>query len=350
MGKHVNRRMRRSILCCSLTIVLTTLGTAIQAGADAAAVVVSCTSVTASVSSVDGGPADLQVSGRLCRPQGLQPRTVQLLVHGATYTKAVWDWPQNPATYSYVQDAVTAGYATFSVDRVGHGASTHPASGNVTIPNAATALHGVVTQLRNGTIAGFAFTKVVWVGHSLGAVIAYDYGGRYDDITAYLMIGSVHFLKQSWLNLIIASLTPTSPDPGYLTTTPGSRTGLFYYAPTADPAVIAQDEALKDTITNAEVNTALPLVTGVSAQSPTQGIDVPVMIAMGQFDNLVCGGPDGMTCTPTALLNLEQPYFPNAPSIGVTVVGNTGHMLSQHPSAPATHALLLVWIHTVAAP
>lgn len=346
----MNRRMR-GILCGSLIVELLAFGTVIPAGAEGAAVAaVSCTSVTASVSSVEGGPADLQIDGKLCRPQGQQPRTVQLLVHGATYTKAVWDWPQNPATYSYVQDAVGAGYATFSVDRMGHGVSTHPPSADVSIPNGATALHGIVTQLRSGIIAGWAFSKVIWVGHSLGAVLAYDYGGRYDDVTAYLMIGSVHFLKQSWLNLIIASLAPTGPDPGYLTTVPGSRSSLFYHAPTADPAVIAQDEAMKDTITGTEVNTALPLVTGVSSQSPTQGIDVPVMIAMGQYDNLVCGGPDGMTCTPTALLNLEQPFFASAPSITVMVVGNTGHMLSQHPSAPGSHALMIAWAYAVASP
>jgi pimeloyl-ACP methyl ester carboxylesterase len=316
-----------------------------------ASVVVVCSMITTRVPSVDGGPLDVKMGGTLCRPDFQpMPHTVQLLVHGATYTRAAWDWTQNPATYSYVQDAVNAGYATFAVDRLGHGESTHTAAGTLTVQAGSTALHGVVTQLRNGTIGGSAFSKVVWVGHSLGAVLGYDYGGRYTDIDAYVFSGSAHFIKQSWLNLITSSLQPADPTSGYLTTIPGTRASLFYNTATADPAVIAQDESLKDTITLAEVNSALPLVTGPAASSPTQNIHVPVLIPMGQFDNLVCGGPDGITCTATSIRNLELPYYTQAASVTAQVTASSGHNLSQHPSAPTAHTNIINWIHGVALP
>jgi pimeloyl-ACP methyl ester carboxylesterase len=309
-----------------------------------------CDSVTTLVPSVDNGPADVEMAGTLCYPSWRTPGTVQLLVHGATYTQTAWDWPQKPALYSYVRAAVTAGYATFSVDRLGHGHSAHPPSETVSLPAGATALHGIVTKLRAGNLGGRAFTKVVWVGHSLGAVTAYEYGGRYADIDAYALTGSIHFMKQSWLGLIQSNLQPAGPDPGYLTTVPGSRAQLFYFTPTADPTVIALDEATKDTVTGAEFQTGVPLVFVPAAQSPTQRIHVPVLVELGQHDNIVCDGPDGLTCTNTAIQQFEQPYFTNATRFDVAVIPGSGHLLSQHFTAPIAHLTLLKWAFEVAPP
>jgi hypothetical protein len=41
--------------------------------------------------------------------------------------------------------------------------------------------------------------------------------------------------------------------PGYLTSLPGTRESLFYNPATASPAVVATDEANKDTATAAEL-------------------------------------------------------------------------------------------------
>src|SRR6266540_3880575 len=139
----MNRRLR-NILSAS---VAAGLGLSLAAPAGAAVsptVVVVCSMITTRVPSVDGGPVDVKMGGTLCRPEGApMPHTVQLLVHGASYTRTVWDWTQNPATYSYVQDAVNAGYATFAVDRLGHGESTHTAANTLTVQAGSTALHGV---------------------------------------------------------------------------------------------------------------------------------------------------------------------------------------------------------------
>src|SRR5262249_16938746 len=121
------RRRPRTILPAFVAAGLA-LSTAAPAVASVSPnVVVVCSMLTIRVPSVDGGPLDWKMAGTLCHPENApMPHTVQLLVHGATYTRAVWDWPQNPSTYSYVQAAVNAGYATFAVDRLGHGESTHP--------------------------------------------------------------------------------------------------------------------------------------------------------------------------------------------------------------------------------
>jgi pimeloyl-ACP methyl ester carboxylesterase len=303
-----------------------------------------CQTVRVPVPSSLSGPADLEISGNLCYSGARVPDTVQLLVHGATYNSSVWDWSQNPQVYSYVHRATSVGYATFAVDRIGHGASSKPPSGTVSIPNGVAGLSEVVKLLRTGGIAGKTFKKVVWVGHSLGAVYAYQYGGQYSGIDAYVLTGSVHFMKPSWLELIQKSLQPAGPDQGYLTTIPGTRTDLFYYQPNADPAVIAQDEATKDTVTGAEVNSGLSLVFVPADQSPTKNIRVPVLVAMGEHDNLVCDDPDGIVCNTTNLANIEKPYFPNAPRLDFQVVAGSGHALSQHTTAVDAHINIQRWL------
>lgn len=309
---------------------------------------ISCTNVTLPVPSTENGPADVAVSGTLCRPTWQTPNTVQLLLHGGTYTRAFWDWQQQPDTYSYMRAAVRAGYATFAVDRVGHGASTKPASADVTLERGNTALHGVVGHLRSG-IVGIPFQRVVWVGHSISAVAGYDYGGRYDDIDAYVFTGSVHFMKPSFLGAITNSLMPAGPDAGYLTTTPGTRDDLFYRPSNADPLVIAQDEAMKDTLTNAEIVSGLALLNVAPASSPTQQITRPVSVFMGEFDNLVCGGSDGITCTKANVLAMEAPYFTNASRLDVATISGMGHS-HLHLNAPALYSAMLNWTRIVAPP
>jgi hypothetical protein len=46
--------------------------------------------------------------------------------------------------------------------------------------------------------------------------------------------------------------SPPAPPDGYVTTFPGSRLDDFYYALSADPAIVAADEAFKLTATSGE--------------------------------------------------------------------------------------------------
>lgn len=341
-------RLRRLSISLGIVPVLVALG-GLPANATAINAVI-CTQVNIPVSSVGTGPPDLNVAGTLCRPDWQVPDTVQLLVHGATYTRALWDWQQQPEIYSYVRPAVEAGYATLAVDRVGHGASTHPPSDSVNVSSGTTALHGVVTKLRAGAVGGIAFEKVLWIGHSMGAIHGWDYGGRYNDIDAYIFMADAHFLKQSWLNLIKDNVQSAGgPDPGYLRTIPGSKDDLFYRTSSANPAVIAQDEATTDTLTDGEVQQAVSLTLMPAAQSPTQQILVPVLVLMGEFDNLVCGPPDGITCTKANVLALELPYFTNSPRVEAITVSGNGHSML-HFNAPAANWAIINWARTVAPP
>ena len=203
-GGRLGHSLRRAAVVIAIVVIAPLLDTI----AGHASGGISCQTLTARVAIVAGGPAEHQLTGTLCRPSGSTPDTVQLLVHGATYNRTYWDWPVRSPYYSYVRAAVAAGYATFSVDRLGTGASGHPPSTQVTLRTGATALHGVVGQLRSGALGGSAFGHVVWIGHSFGSIYAWTYATLFAAIDAYVLTGQLHVTKPSWLGLAFSSLAP----------------------------------------------------------------------------------------------------------------------------------------------
>jgi hypothetical protein len=70
-----------------------------------------------------------------------------VLVPGLTYGASYWNFPVDPARYSYVRAATAAGYATLAIDRLGTGASDHPPAAQVTAMSEAFARHDVVDRL-----------------------------------------------------------------------------------------------------------------------------------------------------------------------------------------------------------
>ena len=71
-------------------------------------------------------------------------------------------------------------------------------------------------------------------------------------------------------------------DTGYLTTEPGTRETLFYDPATANPAVVALDEADKDTVTTGELDGMITMLAEPPAQQPSNQITVPVLVVAGR--------------------------------------------------------------------
>jgi hypothetical protein len=69
------------------------------------------------------------LDSRSCLPSSsnasLHSDTIQLLVHGASFNKIMWDFPYQPARYSWVQRMSDEGYPTIAVDLIGQSA-TYP--------------------------------------------------------------------------------------------------------------------------------------------------------------------------------------------------------------------------------
>jgi hypothetical protein len=65
--------------------------------------------------------ADYNISARICEPAPNVAAldTVQILAHGATFNKKMWDFPYKPETHSWTQRMTKAGYTTVAVDLLG---------------------------------------------------------------------------------------------------------------------------------------------------------------------------------------------------------------------------------------
>jgi pimeloyl-ACP methyl ester carboxylesterase len=330
----VCRRMAHNLLCVALVVGVVGLAPVRAAPGQRD---LQCIDTIVPVSLVDTGPITDQLPGTLCYKGDQVPMTVQLLVHGGTYDRHYWDWPVQNTTYSYVKFATDWGYATLAFDRIGNGQSTHPPGLEVNLTSNIATIHQVVQALRRGDLGRRPFPHVVYVGHSIGAQLAWKYVSVYQDVDAVIIGSTDHQPSVSGTQRVINGSYPAHQDPqfahagldnDYLTSKPGTHGDGFYNVNDADSAIIASDEQLKGTDTNGELSTILPL----KRTFVSQGIHVPTLLAMGEFDNIHCQA-DTIVCTPLNLYNQESPYYAADACLSVLVVKTMGHdmNLQLHP-------------------
>ena len=317
----------------------------------------SCRDVRVPVQLAPGTAVNKSIFGRLCMPAGPTPTTVQLLVPGITYGNGYWDTPDPTGgtdRYSYVAAANAAGDATLAIDRIGIGRSSKPLGALVTIDANAHTVHQVVTALRNGLATNpgsVSFDEVVLVGHSYGSWTSWIEASRYNDVDAVVLTGVTHQMPlvtalPEALNLYPAILDPafglfSGLDATYLTTMPGTRYQMFYAPAPVDPAVIAHDEATKQTMTVGEL-AAFPAI----LIAPLD-IRVPVLLVNGTDDGLFCrpeaGGTDCSSAE--ALIAAEAPKLgPNVPSVDAYVLEGGGHDINQLENSSDYFAATQDWI------
>jgi len=287
------------------------------------------------------------VHGQLCLPADHAPRTVQLLVHGGTYSSRYWDLPYEPDRYSYQRDMAAHGFATFAMDCLGSGESSMPPSVLLSGAVQAQVIHQVVGQLRTGRVAGLRFDRVVLSGHSTGSGFAVLEASTYHDVDGVVLTGMTHRLH--WpvhISVFVDHVRPVQfdpvlstrgGDPGYLTTMPGSR-GVFHQPGDVDPGVVAADEATKDRLPLTVLADTVPLAfeTNLSRQ-----IDVPVLIADGQDDPLFCYA---VCASADELRSEEAPYFGPAAQLSVFLLPHTGHAIALSRNAPTYRGAVRDWM------
>ena len=316
-----------------------------------------CQDLTLPVALLPGQPADQILSGTYCEPLTWQagPREVDVLTPGATYNRTYWDWPVDPALYSYVDKTLAAGRATFDYDRIGTGASSHPLSTEITIGTEAYVLHQIVTWLHGS----FGYSEVNLVGHSLGSVISIEEAGLYHDVSRVVITGLLHLpdVGMGFAGTLESLLYPAASDPrftgldldlGYLTTIPGDRAADFYSS-SADPAVIAYDEAHKDVVPATDLATLATTWALPPGLNLSDWITAPVLVVVGAQDAIFCADPPVLDCgAPAQLLANEAPYYARAASLTVYSIPDTGHDVALHPTADQSFALINGWIAGVA--
>lgn len=311
-----------------------------------------CANHTTSVRLSDPGTANQTMAGQLCHYSGDSPTTVQVLVHGATYNRSYWR--PSYTSSSYVLEATFAGYATYAVDLLGTGGSSHPPSTQLTLNAEAVALHDTITALRSGAVDGHAYSNVILVGHSAGVVVAWKEIGKYHDVAGLIAMGLLHHTSAgaAGLQTVTATSDPkfasSGLDSGYVTTVAGNRS-VFYYGPNSSPSVIAGDEAGKDVASTTMLAEARPLSgSPPPATAPSQQVTVPVLIVVGDHDLFWCGA-DAVDCTsPSIVASKEAPYYPPSAGLSVLVATNNGHSVNMHNDADMSFVNMVFWCWTVA--
>lgn len=333
--------MKKHLFCLLILALL------VPAAASAAQGGLRCEEVSLSVTLSPSDSNVYDVFGVLCSRGSIQHKTVQITLHGATYSHLYWDWPFQPEVYSYMRRATAAGYAVFNIDRIGIGQSDHPPAEAVTIGANAHVVHQIVQALRSGDLIVPSFgriqaERVALVGHSLGSVISIAEAATYGDVDGVVLTGVSHTVTPA-LGEVLASLYPANLDPrfagqglpdGYLTSLPGSRT-VFYHEPSADPLVIALDEQTKETVTTAELDTAVP------ALFLSGGVHVPVLVVVGDFDLAFCEAP---SCSASASLANEASFYPADACAESAIIPGAGHDLNLHVQAPLAYDAVLEWM------
>jgi len=276
-----------------------------------------------------------------------------VLIPGLNYSHVYWDFPYQSGRYSYVRQANLAGYATFNLDRIGIGRSSHPASTDVTLESNAYTIHQVVAALRHGTIAGRAFRTVTLVGHSYGSEIAKLEASVYQDVDALVLTGNATKKSLSAEQLMaqlgqpvdqvprLAAEVPAG-DNGYVTVQDAQRPEFMYEPADADPRVIALDIATKETNTLAELFT----IGDADAPGVAERVRIPILIVDGANDKLACA-PDATDCSSAATLAAaEQPFYSNT-RVEAVVAPRAGHAINLHRNADVAYRSIITWTNRV---
>jgi pimeloyl-ACP methyl ester carboxylesterase len=190
----------------------------------------------------------------------------------------------------------------------------------------------------------------------MGSVTAWLEAKHYRDVDAFVLTGLLHRFKPTLLATALTVIYPAALDPkfansgfdpGYLTTMPGSRVKLFYYPPNVDQAVLDEDERLKDVVSETEFTEVTELLEAPPLLSPSRSIAVPTLLAAGDHDNIMCGAPDGLDCTPAALEAYEGQFYQPGAKIAVFVAPDSGHDLQLQRNGSTSNDAIIDWIDSL---
>jgi len=340
-----------ALIACVLTIVVSSpaAATSREAGSP-----IHCRSVKIPTGLAAGAKTSYTIYGELCTPPGGPRRTIQILVHGGTYSHTYWAFPGFHGKYQYSRVMNRAGYATLAIDLLGVGRSSHPPSGQVTITVEAYAVHVAIQAARHGGI-GHRYRHVILVGHSLGTLTNDIEASTYHDEDGFIATGTSHGPGFTGFGSIFAKARPALLDPvtapqiptgdlGYLSA-PGARP-TFYQGGRVNPKVERADENTRQPVAAGYAATLLPYLLDTSLLN-TNRIKVPVLLVNGRKDAVFCkqGGDGASTnCASTAgLKRAEAPYYARSAHLVTDVLADSGHDINLVPNAHRWYDVALRW-------
>lgn len=300
--------------------------------------------------------ATFNISAEYCTPN--QPTakssTLQLLSHGLGFNKAYWDFhlPSAPKnnTYSYISSALSAGYSTFSYDRLGCGLSTQAdpyTEIQATVELAI--LAALTTTIRTGKIPKSIMptppTKLLHVGHSWGSELSNALAATFPALSDGLVLTGYSHIFQYELMFVgnTAFHLASESDParfrnhssGYLTW--GDKYDnqySFFSYPYFDPKVLTYAESTKFPFTIGEFISQSALNYSASAFAGD------VLFLAAQHDLIFCGGDCvGLYGTQSA----AKEAFPKAKSWERYIQPHVGHGINLHYNSSGAYGVIMDW-------
>ncbi|HKQ77942.1 MAG TPA: alpha/beta hydrolase [Blastocatellia bacterium] len=272
-----------------------------------------------------------------------KPDTVQVLLHGGGYNHKYWDAGTiNGVDYSYARFMAEKCYAVLALDRLGAGESSKPDGDFLDKDENAASIAQVLISLRaNHNPTGRKFKQIALVGHSLGTFSSIYTLGTYGPLadalvaTGWVNAPGVVPLDPAFFQALLANPYSVLPSE--------ARSALFYYSPSADPDVIAFDNAsLADTVTRGflldtiEVLQARALgdVAAIKALTRVDQVTIPVFLQLGDQDVL----------SPASSAVPDAAFYAGAPSVTINTLTDMGHDYNLHLNRLTGWQAIVNWL------
>jgi pimeloyl-ACP methyl ester carboxylesterase len=172
------------------------------------------------------------------------------------------------------------------------------------------------------------------MGHSAGSEIVELAAGLYGGVDAVIPTGYEHAVdgvSSEWLTRAwIPGDGARALQSDYEEFEKGYRDQDMYNLDVADPAVVAQDDALANLTPSGEIGS----ISEQPSRSVMGNIKVPVLLVLGEKDALF----------PSSAAQEELGLFSGSTDKQVYVVPDSGHVIALHPNAPQTNQVIGDWL------
>ena len=280
--------------------------------------------------------------------KNVRRQPIQAVIHGLTYNHRYWDSKRiNGQSYSYARFMAKNGFVVLALDLLGSGKSDVPDGDLLNIEESSFTIAQVLFSLKSGrNPLHRSFTKVIVVGHSLGAILSVATLGTFPHAADALIVTSWAFAPHVVLPPALVQAAFENP---YVQLPPQIRTNLFYFLSKADPAVIKFDNRiLADQTPRGIFTQGLPLLEAMARGnaddvkfikdfSRSNRIRVPVLIQLGEFDVIA----------PSRLAEQEAEFYPNASRVKVQTLTHIGHSFNLHTNNQKSWKRIMRWLYRV---
>jgi len=297
--------------------------------------------VISGTTSVSG---NFTITGTYCTPPDQSKNTLQILVHGITYSREYWSgFGVNPANNWHLA-ANNRGYATLAIDRLGHGSNPQrPDPLTVVQPQIQIELlHQLFVAIRSQppkspiNPLGRSYNKLVFVGHSYGSALGNTLARQYPSDADALVL-TAYTSSLNFTPLAIADWTPLSRHTpssgnlplGYLTLANQTERTLGFYSGNFDPSLPVADFLHEDSLTSGEAGAI-----STTLIPNTNNYTKPIFLATGAQDALLCATTAEL-CE-EILKKTRVDFFPGLQDdnlFGFVAPDKTGHDVHLHSSA-----------------